>query len=414
MHIRGILRNLSLSVTVTMVLAQAFAQTPGIPVTPEQATNANYNDPDRKQAMQLFEQHKMSEALPLLEKVLAKYPKDVVAQERLGVALVSRARTQSDPEKIRADRLRARAELLKAKALGDNSDLCNVLLAGIPEDGGEAPFSQNKEVEAAMQRGEAAFADGKFSEAIKEYTHAFELNPTLYLAAVDLGDSYFRLKQMDRAGEWFAKAIEIDANQEVAYRYWGDALMAEGKVKEARQKFIEGLIANPYLPTSWTGLNGWLRQTRLSYRKINIQLPKPPEARPNGSVNITVDPSHLGKNDGGEAWLIYSMERALWQKEKFSKECPDEKAYRHSLKEEVSALSMALSVFEENRKKGLVKEPDPSLTLLEQIKTDTLLESYVLLVRPDQGIAQDYASYRIANRDKLIQFLDKYIVPTAP
>ena len=44
----------------------------------------------------------------------------------------------------------------------------------------------------------------------------------------------------------------------------------------------------------------------------------------------------------------------------------------------------------------------------------SLLEPYVLLVRPDEGIAQDYMAYQAANRDKLIQFVDKYVLPPMP
>src|SRR5215831_821967 len=176
----------------------------------------NLEDPDRVQAVQLFDQHKFPAAAALLEKVVEKYPKDVVAHERLGTALLSRADTQTDPAKRTADRLRARAELLRARELGDNSDLVKVLLAAIPEDGSETKFSDRKEVDAAMNRGEAAFANGEWERAIEEYSHAFKLDPKLYVAAVDLGDTYLRLKQMGKAGEWFAIAIQIQPNAETA------------------------------------------------------------------------------------------------------------------------------------------------------------------------------------------------------
>jgi hypothetical protein len=34
-----------------------------------------------------------------------------------------------------------------------------------------------------------------------------------------------------------------------------------------------------------------------------------------------------------------------------------------------------------------------------------LIEPYILFVRADQGIAQDYEAYRAANRDKLRRYL---------
>jgi hypothetical protein len=39
---------------------------------------------------------------------------------------------------------------------------------------------------------------------------------------------------------------------------------------------------------------------------------------------------------------------------------------------------------------------------------------FVLLMHPDQEIARDYEAYQAAHRDKLMEFLDKYLVPEAP
>ncbi len=379
-----------------------------------QASKTNLNDPDRQQGMQFYQEHKLPEAAALLEKVVARYPEDVVAHEALGSSLLSRAATWIDPAKRKADRIHARAELLRAKELGDNSDLCKTLLAAIPEDGSESSFSQNQQVEAAMQRAEAAFARGEFEDAITGYLQALALDPKLYYAALDIGDSYFRLKKTDQAGEWFAKAIQIEPNEETAYRYWGDALLADGQMKEARSKFIDGLVANPYRQTSWNGLNNWVSRNNVSYKKIPIELPQAPTTDAKGNATITVNPSTLGKQDGGEAWMLYAMERTLWRNEKFAKEFPQEKTYRHSLKEEVSALSVVAATFDENQQKKKLENPDPSLVMLSQMKEEGLLEPFVLLLHPDTGVARDYPAYQAAHRDKLMQFVDEYVLPQTP
>src|SRR5215469_6431932 len=137
---------------------------------PAQTQERSSNDPERQEALRLYQEHKMPEAAALLEKVAARRPNDVVVHEALGSALLSRADTLTDPEQRKADRLHARAELLRAKELGDNSDLCRVLLAMIPEDGSDLSYSENKDVQTAMDRGETAFAKGDFDQAIKEYS----------------------------------------------------------------------------------------------------------------------------------------------------------------------------------------------------------------------------------------------------
>lgn len=381
-----------------------------------QEEGVDRNDPERQQAFQLYEQHKMPEAVPLLEKVVAKYPKDVLAHEHLGDALLSRASTDTEPEKSKADRIQARKELLRARELGDNSDLCNTLLEGIPEGGGDDSFSDGSEASAAMKRGQSAFAKANWDEAIQEYSRALELDPKNYLAAVFIGDTYFNQKQMDKAGEWFAAAIKIQPDQETAYRYWGDALMAQGKMKEARSKFIEALVAYPYQRNPWDGLHGWLIRNHLKAKEIPIQVPPGPTFDDKGKMTITLDASALNKesDSAGAAWILYPGERAQWQKEKFAKEYPQEKTYRHSLKEEASALSLAVKVFQELQAKKKDKNPDPSLTLLARFETEGLLEPYILLMKADKDIAQDYPGYRAAHRERLVEFLDKYVVPAAP
>jgi len=51
---------------------------------------------------------------------------------------------------------------------------------------------------------------------------------------------------------------------------------------------------------------------------------------------------------------------------------------------------------------------------LSQLRADGLIESYVLLIKPDAEIARDYGAYQAAHRDKLVQLLDRYVVPPAP
>src|SRR5260370_11738442 len=190
--------------------------------------------------------------------------------------------------------------------------------------------------------------------------------------------------------------------------------MADGPMKEARNKLIEGLEANPYRQYSWNGVNHWISQNHVSYKESSIKLPQAQTVEAKGGTTITGDPAALGKNDGGEAWMTYPIERTLWHNEKFAKEFPKEKTYRHSLKEEASALSLVATVFEESQQKKKLENPDPSLVLLSKMKAEGMLEPFVLLMHPDQGISLYYPPYHPPHPQQLTHFVDEYVLPPTP
>src|SRR5262249_43990020 len=149
---------------------------------------------------------KMVEAMPLLEKVLADHPKDMVICERLGGATLGYSQTLTDPELKKKARARARSIFLRAKDLGDNSNLLETMLTLIPEDGGVVAFSTKKEIDEIMQRAEADFARGDYDKAREGYAQALLLDPNLYSAALFSGDAFFTQHKPGFAGEWFARA----------------------------------------------------------------------------------------------------------------------------------------------------------------------------------------------------------------
>ncbi len=402
-HCRAVFR---VRMSVLMLLALAAL------ARPAKAQMSPSSEDDRKQAIDLFHQGRMEDALPLLEELTIAYPKDAGVREALGGALLAHAANLSDPVARRQTRLRARQAFLQAQALGNNSNYVMVELEGIPEDGSETPFSTRKDVDEAMRGAEAAYGRGDFAAALAGYAQVLKLDPRNYHAALFIGDVYYAQKDYDNSYPWFAKAVEIDPDQETAYRYWGDALYATGHNAEARGKYIEAIVASPYQRTSWVGLLQWAQRNRVALAQPKIESPNA-MATTGDKTSITIDASILGKNDGSESWLTYEISRTNWREHEFQKQFPNEKEYRHSLAEEAHALGVVADVASEEvaSKKIVNAQLNPQLATLIKLKTEGLLESYILLARADQGIAQDYAAYRKDHRDKLIQYMNEFVVP---
>lgn len=391
---------------------------------PVGAVTGTQDPSERQRALDLYESNNFAAALPLLEKLAISNPNDAVILSRLGFALYANSATEKDPAVRQQMRDRARTTLLRSRSLGDNSNLTTMALDALSApDASQLPFSSIQAAEAAMREGEAAFVRGDMDKAIAAYKRALEADPRLYDAALYAGDAEFkkgynstdpqyRSDHFDAAGVWFAKAIAIDPNRETAYRYWGDALDAQGKSSDARDKFVDAIVAGPYDRRSYVGLTQWADRHKIQLGHPKIDIPSNVTSNKPGEVNITIDPSALkNDDDGSAAWMMYGMVRALWLNKKdgsrsdeFAKAYPNETTYRHSLAEELAALRAVVEVVQSQTKDKKIKKLTPALENLMKLSDAGSLEAYILFARPDQGVARDYLGYRKTNRDKLRRY----------
>jgi tetratricopeptide (TPR) repeat protein len=345
---------------------------------------------DRRDAIELYDNHKNMEALPLLERLAKALPEDAVVYAALGVCRVSLSATLQTPEERKRKRIMARQALLRAKELGDTSDLVVILLQQIPEDGADQKLSDNAEVDRALQAGESAFAAEKMDVAREDYLRAIALDPNSATAMLYLGDVYYSQKQFGSAIEWFKRASEANPNLEAAHRYCADALIAAGRYSEARAQYILAVVIDPYHQASRSGLNKWSKFTGQPLTWYDFH--------PEG--------------EGGEkdsAWVVYTAEKASWHGGKFKQEFPTEPKYRNTLKEETSALSMAANVAMQSDRKL-----SPDLERLLRLQKLGFIDAYVLFNAGGEGISQDYVGYRDKHRDVLMRYLNEIVVPPAP
>jgi tetratricopeptide (TPR) repeat protein len=297
--------------------------------------NAAQEDPERARAFQLYQDAKYAEALPVFEKLAAKYPEDRDVIKTYGYLVLSQNAYVKDAAARKEARRSGRELLVKAQELGATDALLKSMLDELPPDGGEdEKLSAKKEAEDAMREGEAAFAKKDFPKAIEMYQLALAFDPQLYEAALFTGDVYFVSAEQKKAGEWFARAAAINPDRETAFRYWGDSLMKQGRATEAGEKFIEAYLAEPYSRLTRVSFLDWGKRVNLNLDHPQVDIPTNVTSKGDGNVTINLDPKTLSKDDkngAGAAWITYSMIRATWQSTEFAKQYPSEKQYRHSL-----------------------------------------------------------------------------------
>ena len=370
------------------------------------AASAQKEDPQvlKIRAKELVDQLKMPEALPLYEKLVVELPSDPDVFFYYGLSLLGQAANITDEAAARQLRIKARNAFVTAQKLGNDTILLKGFIEGIPLDGSPGGgFSDNKEAERLMQQGEAAFTSGRLDDALTAYESALKADPLCYHAALFIGDVHTQKGNFSKALTSYKHAISIDPNKETAYRYSATPLMRQNKYDEARDLYIEAFVIEPYNKLAVSGIIQWAQATKTSLGHPKIDVPTitvGADGKTQSTLNLSSDPS-----DGSLAWATYASTRDEWRKVKFAKQFPGQ-AYRHSLAEEVDALRSVVSTATTMKPKNL----NGQIALLAQMDKDGVLEAYVLMAIPDQGIAQDHRQFLIAHRDKLKLYVTKYVI----
>jgi tetratricopeptide (TPR) repeat protein len=359
----------------------------------------------------LWEAGKKLDALPYYEDLAKAFPKEWPYAERLAIALGAKAEQSSDPAEVKALLTRERDTAKRAVELGDPNYFVQMMAQLDPG----APLTQaaGSPAQELEQTAEKAFNSGDFATALAKYSAAAEADPKLYEAPLYAGDTAYTLKDLKTAARWFARAIAVDPNRETAYRYWGDALVRIGNDPvAARPKFLDAIVAEPYNKLAWQGIRQWAEREKAVVLAPKIDRPSGPvvDAKNPKNITININPGSTDdkKNPGSSSWMIYSLIRAGYQGDTFTKDFPNEKVYRHTLKEEDAALSGVVAVIKERKFK--VDKLDESLRNLVALSDAGMLDCWILINGADQGIAQDYAAYRSDHRQLLHDYLDRFVV----
>jgi tetratricopeptide (TPR) repeat protein len=367
----------------------------------------------RQKAVELFAQGNRLDALPLLEELVKANPKDDAMLVDLAASLVEHAATLSDEEAAGKERLRARQLLEQAWQLGNTSPLAlNLaqLLRQLPASGA-IKFSDNPQVEQRMEAGEAAFSRRDFDEAIREYSRALELEPANYSAALFTGNSYDKEGEFAKAAPWYERAIQMDPNVETAYRYYADMAAKQGEMSKARDLLIRAAVAEPYNRMVWRELHAWATLNHTEIKLVYVSIPPQTKDKDDAHAGDAADEM----NEVASAWKTYWAVRASWQQGgEFKKHFPQQNGYRHSLAEESAALAAAaerLQALKQDQATAQLVTRDAAAALLLKLRQTGLVEPYVLFSLGDEGIAKDYAAYRAANRKKLEEYMETFVVP---
>jgi tetratricopeptide (TPR) repeat protein len=404
---------LRLGVIIVLIGCGALAE-PALPPTPPPAPATRA---DLAEARRLTEAREFSASRQLFERYLAQKPDDADAHFFYGLCLNLEAAATDDPTAAAALRRRVREQMLTAQKLGSQEPLVTMVLDTINADGTRATkdrrYSTDQVTNSLMKTAEAAFAKGDFARAADLHRQALLLEPGNYLAALYCGDAYFAAEDYSTAGGWFAKAVAINPDIETAHRYWADALARQGKFDEATSHYIDAVVAEPYNSLTRTRFREYAGSAGFSLRTDPVPLPPAAVTMNAGKVEIQLASGQDPYT--GALGLAYATACVKVRTQDFGRLYPKEKQPRRSLPEEVAGLRTMLQVARElaeakpeKNSPAEIARWQPSLEILNQLQHADLVAAFALLERADQELAQDYAAYRAAHRDKLVQFVRVY------
>jgi hypothetical protein len=177
--------------------------------------------------------------------------------------------------------------------------------------------------------------------------------------------------------------------------------MKQQKYDQARERYIEAYIVEPYNNMSLRGINQWAQITDKTLGHPDVNIPEITfDARGKAVPKAAID----AKDAAASPWLAYLSSREIWKNEKFAKTFPQEKQYRHSLQEETESLRSAIKAAVDQ------KSSNKQFELLGKLDKEGLLESYVLLAAADRDISQDHPAYLKNNRPKLRLYVANYVI----
>lgn len=369
-------------------------------LTPEQSTAVKAVG----RALGLFQQQRFADAVPDFEIAVKFMPDEAKLRFMYGWCLVAKSKQVKDVEEAKQLSAKALVELKKAKELGlqdEANDALIRILGGEGGGSGKPSYSENPEAEKLMHQAEGFFAQSKYDEALKLFEKVLILDPKLYMAGTSGGDCYVAKQDFKNAEIWYQKAIAIDPNRETAWRYSATPFMKQKKYDEARDRYVEAYIVEPYNSMSTRGINQWAQIVGKNLGHPQVSVPEF-TISPDG----TFEPkTPIAADDKDKSpWLAYLSFRSNWIKEKYMKPGSGKTQYRSSLAEESEALRAAVKSAQEK------KSGNKDFERLAKLDADGLIEPFLLLGMPNSAIAEDHPEYLKSNRAKLRQYVLNYVI----
>jgi tetratricopeptide (TPR) repeat protein len=240
----------------------------------------------------------------------------------------------------------------------------------------------------AEDRADALYGAHRFAEAAEEYEKAAAGCPDDAALLVDLADSYYLLKEYEKAKALFDGALSIDPWNRAGHRFLADTDFQLQDGEAAIQQLVLAVVSDPVYEAGWSALKTYATAMGRTWRRVY------------GDKTAVVSGSEA--NADGFFWHAYRTAKA---------------DARKAAPRPASALAVERQAVVATLKAGRAadaaasKEPGPFWSMMARADEAGFLDEAIFLHMLDAPLAAEYPAYRDKNAGRLFRYLDTVVVP---
>ncbi len=288
-----------------------------------------------------------------------------------------------------------------------------------------------KDAVEAHARAESMYIADRPAEAVPEYHKAVKSCPGAAAYWVDYADAYYVSGRYEDARKVFRRALEADPWSREAHRFLADTEARLGDLAAALRESALAVVSDPVYEAAWASLRSYAGATGRRYDRVygrKTELTSAVGADGKQSVKVILPADENERKSAGSpqeavsadgvGWMSYGMAKVnALAGSVFETNVKGETVERKIDPKTTSALEMerigahtAIQVLRETASHP-PSGPGPFWAMMDRADRAGFLDEAIFLHLLDAPLAAEYPAFREKNSARLVEYLERVIVP---
>lgn len=248
------------------------------------------------------------------------------------------------------------------------------------------------EAEQSYHAAEEHFASRDFEAATQLFRSAAEGCPRSAVIRVSWADTWFAMREDEKASAMFHEALAIDPWNRAAWRYLADTEARLGRRHAAWEAALFAVLSDPTYELGWISL---ARYSDGPVRRVRADVPTCSKTQ-DGALQIALDP----RQPEAIEWNVHAL-----------LSCTADPAGGTPFAQERARVDGVLR----SRSAATQSSAAPGFwDNIQAAKDAGFLDEAIYVNLLDAALAPEYATYRNAHRDRLVDYMKKLVTTPPP